>query len=366
MVTPNTAAAVATTVKTTSPNAVTPGANEPLRVLLLCGGQSEEHEVSLSSAKSVIVALEQAQLSVTPLVISREGKWLPPSEAPAALASGSVRSGGDLVLHHAASAEAFDVVFPLLHGPMGEDGTVQGMLTLAKLPFVGSGVLGSAVCMDKVMTKNVLAAHGIPQVTYKLVLRNQYSKDPEACIEELLQLMFPMFVKPTNLGSSVGISKAKDLETLKAALELAFSYDRRVIVEASASYKPRELEVGILGNDELIVSPVGELTFDTEFYDYETKYVEGRAEMHIPANVPASVSERVQQLAKQAFIALDCAGLARIDFFYIQETDQVLLNEVNTMPGFTKTSMYPSLMGQAGWSYDALVRRLVELALESR
>jgi D-alanine-D-alanine ligase len=343
----------------------------PLRLLLLCGGQSEEHEVSLASAKSVMQALAGQDFAVTPQVITRAGRWLPPAEAQAALAAGSASSGGELVLHQASQAEQFDVVFPLLHGPMGEDGTIQGLLTLAGLPFVGSGVLGSAVSMDKVMTKSVLAAHGIPQVPYKLVLRGHYRHNPDAVLDELAELGLPLFVKPANLGSSVGISKAKDPETLKTALDTAFFYDRRVIVEAAAGSnntgtKPRELEVGILGNDHPMASPVGELTFETEFYDYDTKYIEGRAAIHIPAQVPAVVAEQIRQLALQAFAALDCAGLARIDFFYLPESNQIYLNEVNTMPGFTKTSMYPSLMQAAGWSYEALVARLVALALERR
>jgi D-alanine-D-alanine ligase len=335
-----------------------------IRLLVLCGGQSEEHEVSLSSAKSVLEALPKDRFEVTPVVISREGKWLPPSETPHALEKGSAPSGGELVLSQANTAQGFDVVFPLLHGPMGEDGTIQGLLRLAGIPFVGSSVLASSVCMDKIMMKKVLEAHGVPQVGYEAVSLHEWSSKPELVIERLEKLAYPVFVKPANLGSSVGISKARNADELRAALRFAFQFDRRVIVEASAGSKPRELEVAILGNDDPKASVVGELTFASEFYDYETKYTDGRAEMHIPAEVPADIAARVQALALESFKALDCAGLARIDFFYVPETGELYLNELNTMPGFTKTSMYPKLWEAAGVGYSELVSRLVEFALE--
>ncbi|BBN95835.1 D-alanyl-alanine synthetase A, ddl [Deinococcus grandis] len=336
------------------------------RILLLAGGQSGEHEVSLMSARSVLNALPRDQFDVTPVVISKQGRWLPPTETQRALESGEAATGGDLVLHRAASAEGYDAVFPLLHGPMGEDGTVQGLLTLAGIPFVGSGVLGSAVSMDKVMTKQVLASAGIPQVAWALAVRREWQQQPDSVRERAAALGYPLFVKPANLGSSVGISKVARAEDLDGALNLAFSLDRRVILEAMTAHKPREVEVGILGNDAPIASPVGELRFEADFYDYETKYTEGRATMHIPAPLSAEVAEQVRALALRAFRALDCAGLARVDFFYVEETGELLLNEVNTMPGFTTTSMYPKLFEAAGLSYSALVTRLVELALEER
>ncbi|MEY4529451.1 MAG: D-alanyl-alanine synthetase [Deinococcota bacterium] len=337
-----------------------------IRLLVLCGGQSEEHEVSLSSAKSVLEALPKDRFEVTPVVITREGKWLPPSETPKALERGSAPSGGEMVLAQASSAAGFDAVFPLLHGPMGEDGTIQGLLRLAGIPFVGSSVMSSAVCMDKIMMKDVLANYNIPQVQYAAVTKHEFSSTPDKVLERLENLGFPMFVKPANLGSSVGISKAKNLDELRVALRFAFGFDRRVIVEKSTDGKPRELEVAILGNDNLKASPVGELTFESEFYDYETKYTAGRAEMHIPAGVPPEISARVQTLALEAYQILDCAGLARIDFFYVPETGELFLNELNTIPGFTKTSMYPKLWEAGGLSYAELVSRLVELALEQR
>ena len=337
-----------------------------IRLLVLCGGQSEEHEVSLSSAKSVLEALPKDRFEVTPVVITREGKWLPPSETPHALERGSAPSGGEMVLAQASSAAGFDAVFPLLHGPMGEDGTIQGLLRLAGIPFVGSSVMSSAVCMDKIMMKNVLANYSIPQVSYEAVTKHEFSSSPDKVLERLESLGFPMFVKPANLGSSVGISKARNPDELRVALRVAFGFDRRVIVEESTNGKPRELEVAILGNDNPKASPVGELTFDSEFYDYETKYTAGRAEMHIPANIPTEISARVQTLAIKAYQILDCAGLARIDFFYLPESNELFLNELNTIPGFTKTSMYPKLWEAGGLSYTELVSKLVELALEPR
>jgi D-alanine-D-alanine ligase len=336
------------------------------RVLVLAGGQSEEHEVSIRSARSILEALPKDRFEVTSTVISREGRWLPAPESARALANGSAASGGSLVLHEASTAEGYDVVFPVLHGPNGEDGTVQGMLKLAGIPCVGSGVLGSAVCMDKVMTKSVLASHGFSQVAYRLVTRAEFSSKPEEAIAKLADLGFPVFVKPANLGSSVGISRAKNDVELRTALRLAFDLDRRVIVEAATKSKPREIEVGVLGNDNPIASPVGELTFDSEFYDYDTKYTEGQAQMHIPAKIPQAIADRVRAMAVDAFKALDCAGLARVDFFYLDETSELFLNELNTMPGFTNTSMYPELMRAAGTDYAALVTKLVELALERR
>ncbi len=318
------------------------------------------------SARSVLGALPRERFDVTPVVISKQGRWLPPTETTRALETGKSAPGGDLVLHRAASAEGYDAVFPLLHGPMGEDGTIQGLLTLAGIPFVGSGVLGSSVSMDKVMTKQVLAAVGIPQVAWQLALRRDWQQNPQGVKDEAVKLGFPFFVKPANLGSSVGISKVHNEGEMDRAFELAFSLDRRVIVEAMTSHKPREVEVGILGNDAPIASPVGELSFDADFYDYETKYTEGVAQMHIPARIPGEVAENIRELALKAFKALDCAGLARVDFFYVAETGEVLLNEVNTMPGFTTTSMYPKLFEAAGLSYGELVARLVELALEKR
>ncbi|WP_293914080.1 D-alanine--D-alanine ligase family protein [Deinococcus sp.] len=337
-------------------------------MLLLCGGQSGEHAVSLMSARSVLTALPAERFEVTPLVIDQAGRWLGDADTARVLGGGPMDSAGETVSSSIQPHQVvgYDVVFPLLHGPHGEDGTVQGLLTLSGAAFVGSGVLGSAASMDKVMTKQVLASVGVPQVNYRLLTRRAWQGQPDAAQAQADALGYPLFVKPANMGSSVGISRVTAPDELHSALTLAFSLDRRVILEAGAGGKPRELEVGVLGNDSPIASPVGELRFDALFYDYETKYTEGLATMHIPAPLSAGVAERVRELALRAYAALDCAGLARIDFFYVEETGELYLNEVNTMPGFTATSMYPKLWEAAGLSYSELVTRLIELAQEER
>lgn len=337
--------------------------NKKTRVLVLAGGRSEEHEVSITSARSVLQAVEHTELEATALIITREGRWLTGPESIKALTAGTARSGGELTLRRAQMTENYDVVFPLVHGPFGEDGTIQGMLELAGVPYIGSGVLASALCMDKPMAKEVLRANGIPQVRYALLSRHAYEHDPRAELAKVAALEKPWFVKPANLGSSVGISKAKDDATLKTAVELAFQYDRRIIVEEGV-VGARELEVAILGNDAPEASPVGEITFSSEFYDYETKYTAGKAALHIPAEAPADILQRIQELALSAFRLLDCAGFARIDFFYQAKTGKLLLNELNTIPGFTPMSMFPKLWEAGGISYAALIERLVALAIE--
>jgi D-alanine-D-alanine ligase len=335
------------------------------RVLLLCGGQSEEHEVSLSSARSVIKAAGD-QFEVTSLVIDKSGKLLPSSASLQALTQGrSAETKSSLMAVQSLEIQsidpqAFDVVFPLLHGPYGEDGSIQGMLKLMRLPFVGSDVLASAVGMDKVMMKTVFAATGLPQVDFALVNRKEWHEKPDRVLETLKALTFPLFVKPANLGSSVGISKATTRLELKNALNEAVKYDRRIIVEQGLN-KPRELEVAILGNDDPKASVVGEITYKSDFYDYETKYTEGLAELKIPADIPEQLAEQCKTLAIQAFTALDARGLARVDFFY---DGQLYLNEINTMPGFTTTSMYPKLWEATGIGYADLIQHLIQLALE--
>ncbi len=334
------------------------------RVLLLCGGQSDEHEVSLSSARSVVKAAGE-RFAISPIVIAKTGRLLSLSDSQMALGQGhSEALSADSALQML-DQQAYDCVFPLLHGPNGEDGSIQGMLKLMGLKFVGSDILGSAVGMDKLMMKTVFAAHGLAQLPYIGVKRRDWQNVPEQILEELFELKFPVFVKPANLGSSVGISKANNELELKRALDEAANYDRRIIVEQGLE-RPRELEVGILGNDNPGYSPVGEIRFSSDFYDYETKYTEGRAALDIPANVPKEIAERCQQLALKAFHAIDGAGLARVDFFYQEQTNEVFINEINTMPGFTTTSMYPKLWEAAGLSYSDLIEKLILLALEQR
>lgn len=335
------------------------------RVLLLCGGQSAEHEVSLASAQSVVAAAGD-RFEVTPLVIDKAGRLLPATASERALSAGKseLASCSNGSLTHLPK-ERFDVVFPLLHGPFGEDGTVQGLFKLMQLPFVGSDVLGSAVGMDKLMMKAVFAAHGLPQISYRGVKRSDWQKTPATVLEALEPLGFPVFVKPANLGSSVGIGKATDDVSLRAALDEAARHDRRIIVEQGL-IGARELEVGVLGNDTPQTSPVGEICFGSDFYDYSTKYTEGHAALNIPAKIPDMLAERCRALALQAFDAIDAAGIARVDFFYSEAADELFINEINTMPGFTTTSMYPKLWAAAGLSYAELVERLIELALERR
>jgi len=336
-------------------------------VLLLCGGASDEHEVSISSARSVINALAN-HANVTPLVIDRAGKLLSPGDSGKALQSGTAPAGsgsGSLAQLGANGSAGFDVVFPLLHGPNGEDGTVQGLLRLMNLPFVGSGVLASAVGMDKLMMKGVFAAAGLPQVEYRGIIRRAWAAGRDRIVDELRSWPLPLFVKPANLGSSVGISKVSDVARLAAAIDLAFRFDRRVIVEQGL-VGAREIEAAVLGNDDPQVSPVGEIRYDSDFYDYETKYTAGHSELLIPAPIPDEVAQECRRLARKAFLAVDAAGLARVDFFYLEDEGRVVLNEINTMPGFTQTSMYPKLWEHAGIGYPELVRTLVQLALEER
>lgn len=334
------------------------------RILILAGGRSDEHDVSIVSARSVLAALAKSDIDATAMVVSRAGRWLGAADSQKALAAGHAHTGGDLVLHSGRLAEGYDAIFPLIHGPFGEDGTLQGLLEMADLPYVGSGVLGSALCMDKLMTKEVLRASKVPQVAYVGLHRHAYSAAPQAAVDKITaELPTPWFVKPANLGSSVGISKVKQADGLRAALDLAFRYDRRVIVEAGVP-GVRELEVAILGNVTPAASPVGEITYAAEFYDYTAKYSDGQAQMHIPADLPNHVAEQCRALALQAYALLDCAGFARVDLFYQANGQKLFINEINTIPGFTPKSMFPKLWEAGGVSYAELIGKLVALAIE--
>ena len=352
----------------------TEGAAANGTLILLCGGMSEEHEVSLASARSVLAAVSHRP--VRPLVIERDGRLLDEGTSRARLGLPAVNAGvapatgsapdGQSQPRTAAAVAALqlapdDVVFPLLHGPFGEDGCVQGLLRLMDVPYVGSSVLASAVGMDKLTMKAVFAARGLPQVAHLGLAKHVYDADPDAAAAEAKGLGFPLFVKPANLGSSLGIARASDDAALRSALAEAFRFDRRVIVEA-AVVGVRELEVAVLGNEAPALSPVGEIRYRGAFYDYASKYQPGGAELVIPAPVPAAVAERATALARSAFEAIDGAGLARVDLFYDETSDAVYVNEINTMPGFTATSMYPRLWAAAGLPFDSLVERLVELA----
>ncbi|PWN46208.1 D-alanyl-alanine synthetase A [Ceraceosorus guamensis] len=337
---------------------------KPRRILVLAGGQSEEHEVSLMSARAVTREAEAAGFECTVQVVTREGGILGPAQSRVALAEGNASKGGTHWGALATAAQACDVVFPLIHGTLGEDGTLQGFLTLLGRPFIGSQTLASAVCMDKSMAKEVLKAHSIPQTDYLTITSEQWQTTSDTMATRITQnLAKPWFIKPANSGSSVGISRASDSKRLAQGIEEAFTYDRRIVVEAGVE-KAREIEVGILGNGRPEASEVGEITYQAEFYDYHAKYHDNRSKIHIPADVPTSIAERVKEMAVQAYVLLDCAGFARIDFFYQPEHQNVLLNEINTLPGFTPVSMFPSLWQAKGVSYSALIQKLVDLALE--
>jgi len=358
------------------------------RVGVLFGGRSSEHEVSLASARNVMDALRQAGHEVVPIGITQAGRWLPQPDAwlrlsDAAIARLSDWEIGDRRLEIGqdisqspisnlqspnllvgAPLPLVDVIFPVLHGPYGEDGTVQGLLEMANVPYVGSGVLGSAVAMDKDVARKLFAFHGLPQVRYVAVRRHEWRTDPDAVMSRVeAALAYPLFVKPANMGSSVGVSKARDRAQLAAAITLATHYDSKLLVEAAVP-NAREIEVSVLGNDAPVASVAGEIIPGNEFYDYNAKYESEGSQLLIPARLDAAMLQQVRDLAVQAFQALECEGLARVDFLLDGDTNAIFLNEINTMPGFTRISMYPKLWEASGIAYPDLVHRLLELAIE--
>jgi D-alanine-D-alanine ligase len=316
------------------------------RVAVLGGGRSSEHEVSLASAASVRAGLERAGHTPIAIEIDRDGVW---------------RRDGEIVsLSPGRGLQGADVVFPALHGPFGEDGTVQGLLECLGVPYVGAGVLASALCMDKVLFKELMDHAGLPQVDYRAVRVERYSADRPAALEEIGALGLPVFVKPARLGSSVGIARVAAVGELAPALEAAFEHDPLVIVEAASD--GLEVECSVLGNEEPIASQPGEIVLSGDWYDYEAKYTPGGMELRVPARIPEGVRERVRELALQTFRSAGCSGLARVDFFV--EGERVLVNELNTMPGFTETSVFGALFAASGIAYPELLDRLVGLALE--
>ena len=339
------------------------------RLAILYGGRSAEHQVSVVSARSVMEALDPERFEVVPVAITREGAWLLPDRSPLELAArdGALpeveAAGTELALRPEQGVGGVDVVFPILHGPFGEDGTVQGLLELADLPYVGSGVLASALAMDKAMAKVVLAQAGLPQAPYLVVPERDWRAGPDRVAGEVAgRLRYPVFTKPARLGSSIGITKVKAPAALAAGLAAAFAHDTKALVEQGIV--ARELECGVLGNDAPEASVVGEVVPGHEFYDFEAKYLDESLKLEIPAPVPGPVRDSVRELSLRAFTALDCEGLARVDFFYEEATGRVLLNEVNTIPGFTPKSMFPMLWAASGLAYPDLVARLVDLAVE--
>lgn len=340
-----------------------------IHLIVLFGGQSAEHEVSCTTATHVLRAADPAKYRITPVGIARDGRWSIASGAQAALAQGpealppQLEASGVVVEPTSAITPADDgvtVVVPLLHGPLGEDGTVQGMLELADLPYVGTGVLGSAVAMDKAMAKVVAAQHGIPQARHLAYRAADLTPGTPQAIADALGL--PVFVKPANMGSSVGVSKAKTVEEVRDAIELALTYDEWIVVEEAIV--GREIEVAVLGNLEPRASLPGEIVPGAEFYDYADKYLDDGSRTLIPAPLTPEQTAEVQALALRAFAAMRCEGLSRVDFFFEEGGRGFLLNEVNTMPGFTPISMYPKMWIASGLPYPDLIDELVRLALE--
>ncbi len=348
-----------------------------IRVGVIFGGRSGEHEVSLVSATSILNALDREKYEVVPIGITKEGRWLSSGQALKLLKE---RTGLDseperflvpepnrkaLVSADGAAATdlPLDVVFPVVHGKYGEDGALQGLLELANIPYVGAGVLASAVGMDKIIQKELFARAGLPIVKYTWRFSSACRMEPRKVVLAVERaLRYPVFVKPANTGSSVGISKAHGREELVEAMRAAAEYDRKVIFEQGVK-EVREIECSVLGNDEPIASVPGEIVPSNEFYDYDAKYIDGKSTAVIPARLPRAAAGRVRVFAVRAYAAIDCSGMARVDFFVTRKSHRVILNEVNTIPGFTSISMYPKLWEASGMSYGELLDRLIQLAL---
>jgi D-alanine-D-alanine ligase len=330
-----------------------------IRVAVLSGGRSSEHDISVASAASVTAALDPDRYEVLPIRIGREGRWELPSASPAALLPGSAHPIAPA--RRDVDGPAIDVVLPVLHGPFGEDGTVQGLCELLDVPYVGAGVLGSALAMDKAVCKAVLRDAGIRTARSQVLLAHRdHPDDPAIAAGVENAFGYPVFVKPARLGSSVGISKVHDRRELPPALALAFGHDDKVLVEEFLA--GREVECGVLGNDTPVASAVGEILPHNEWYDFEAKYATGGSDIVIPAELDAATAERIQSVTLRAFEACDCAGMARIDFFLLPD-GELVLNEINTIPGFTETSVYARLFAAAGIPYARLLERLIDLAL---
>jgi D-alanine-D-alanine ligase len=356
-----------------------------LRVAVLFGGRSGEHDVSLMSARSVLNVLDPQRYEVIQVGITLDGNWLTGPNALDAFEKGDVSDLERVIpptepahqsLYVARSTKlgekletlaGVDVFFPVLHGPFGEDGTMQGLLELADVAYVGAGVLGSSVGMDKGVFKDVMRANGIPIVNSLLVLRSEVEKGIKSVIEKVERELggYPVFTKPANLGSSVGISKCTSPSDLGEGLMDAARYDRRLIIEKGVG-DVREVEVSVLGNEDPQASVCGEVLPSREFYSYESKYIDGTSGLIIPSQLPADVTEKIREYAVRAYKAIDCAGMARADFFVENGTNKIYLNELNTLPGFTSISMYPKLWQASGMTYAQLVDRLIELALERK
>jgi D-alanine-D-alanine ligase len=368
-----------------------------LRVGVIYGGRSGEHEVSLASAAAVFKNLDPQRYDAVPIKIEKDGRWTLPDRPPLLDKAADVITDGNVIqdggvrlqpdrdrrethliaypsaetlltldssTRSALSGITLDVVFPVLHGPYGEDGTVQGLLELANVPYVGAGVLASAVGMDKAAMKLAFAAKGLPICDYEVVLKRDWQRDERAVLQQVVnRLGFPVFVKPANLGSSVGISKAKHVAELRTAIKLAAEFDRKVIVEAAVP-QAREIEVAVIGNDEPEASVPGEIIPSHEFYDYEAKYISDDSRSVIPAELTDVQTAEIRRLAIEAYKSIDCSGLARVDFLLAGDSGVLYLNELNTLPGFTTISMYSKMWAASGVAYPQLIDRLIGLALE--
>ena len=336
------------------------------KVALLFGGRSAEHDISLISASSIYRNLDKKKYKIISIYITKEGKW---KIVPSPLVPRLTLDQGPAFPFLPWSTKAFsgaikaDIYFPVLHGPYGEDGTIQGLLEMAGVPYVGAGVMASALGMDKATMKTIFKAKNLPVVKHSVLLESEWIKAREGILEKIRkEFPLPFFVKPANLGSSVGIVKIKDYEEITAALTIAFSYDRKILVEEGI--KGRELECSVLGNDNPVASLPGELIPYREFYDYKDKYLEGKTRFAIPAKLPSAIVEEIQRISLEAYKAIDCSGMARVDFFLEEGTEKVYLSELNTIPGFTEISMYPRLWEVSGLSFPRLVERLIELGFE--
>lgn len=329
-------------------------------VAVLMGGRSSEHEVSLASADAIVGALDPERYEVTPVLIGADGVWSAGGE-PVMLAPGP-HGRCELLDRHGGPGRTVDVVFPALHGPFGEDGTVQGLCEMAGVAYVGAGVAASALAMDKALFKTIMREADVPTAPGIVVEVAEWRGGPREVFDRVqAEVGYPAFCKPARLGSSVGISPVPSRDELAGALELALAHDPKALVERAI--EGREVEVGLLGNEQLVISPVGEITYDAAWYDYATKYEPGRMRLVVPAGISEGAAQRTRRLAEEAFRAVDCAGMARVDFF-VTPTDEVIVSELNTIPGFTPTSVYSSLMAAGGVGYGEVIERLVELGVE--
>lgn len=348
-----------------------------LRVGIIFGGKSDEHEVSLMSAASVINAMDKSKYDILPIGITKQGKWLIYDGDIEQIPNGNWESIAEKNLEENPDKYSFsvigtppnlkdsiDVAFPVLHGPYGEDGTIQGLFEMADIPYIGSGVLGSALAMDKIYAKKIFDKFELPICKDTLVMRTEIRYDIQSVIKNIeKEFKYPVFVKPANLGSSVGISKAHNHDELKAALLEAAKFDRKILIEEFINC--RELEVAVFGNDNPQASVVGEIIPSHEFYDYKAKYFDnGGSKLCIPAPISKEKSDEIRAIAVKAYKALDCCGFSRVDFFIDKDTEKIILNEINTIPGFTKYSMYPLLWEEAGVAYSQVIDKLIEFGLE--